>query len=126
MGHWCGKHQTAFFKTKNMKGYAHPIKGTDPTEWCNEPEEGGESPPELSPTTPTVLPEHQAEIDRAREEVRPKSDGKNRSFALSYAKDIAVAKIMMGGEMTPAHILTTATLFESYLDNGATVEKKED
>jgi len=34
--HWCEKHQTKFFKRGKMKAYAHPIQGTEPTEWCQE------------------------------------------------------------------------------------------
>ena len=32
--HWCHIHNVAFFKRGKMKGYAHPIEGTD--QWCNE------------------------------------------------------------------------------------------
>jgi len=35
--HWCELHQTNFFMKGKMKGYAHPIEGTDPVEWCHEP-----------------------------------------------------------------------------------------
>jgi len=35
-GHWCSKHNTAFFKKGKMRGYAHPIEGTEG--WCNEEE----------------------------------------------------------------------------------------
>jgi hypothetical protein len=34
--HWCEKHQTKFFKSGKMKSFAHPIQGTEPTEWCHE------------------------------------------------------------------------------------------
>ena len=37
--YFCQEHQTNFFKTPKMKGYAHPIEGTEPTEWCNRPED---------------------------------------------------------------------------------------
>jgi len=36
--HWCEKHQTKFFKRGKMKNYGHPIAGTDPTQWCQEPD----------------------------------------------------------------------------------------
>ena len=32
--HYCPAHNVNFFKKGKMKGYAHPIEGTD--EWCNE------------------------------------------------------------------------------------------
>jgi len=34
--HYCQEHGVNFFKKGRMKGYAHPIEGTD--KWCNEPE----------------------------------------------------------------------------------------
>lgn len=51
-----------------------------------------------------------------------KPEPKNRAFSLSYAKDIACAKIQMGGSMTPTEILHMAELFTSYLDSGLTKE----
>ncbi len=39
MAKFCAKHETAYFKKGRMKNYAHPIDGTDPTEWCNAPEQ---------------------------------------------------------------------------------------
>lgn len=35
--HWCAPHGTNWFKRGKMRNYAHPIEGTDPVEWCNEP-----------------------------------------------------------------------------------------
>lgn len=34
--HYCELHKTNFFKKGGMKGYAHPIAGTN--DWCNEVE----------------------------------------------------------------------------------------
>ena len=34
--HMCPIHKVPFVKTAKMKGYAHAIKGTSPTVWCNE------------------------------------------------------------------------------------------
>ena len=47
-------------------------------------------------------------------------NGKNRSFALAYAKDYHSARIRAGivKDVTEAHIIATAILFESYLDKG--------
>ena len=34
--HYCEVHKANFYKKGKMRGYAHPIAGTNPTEWCNE------------------------------------------------------------------------------------------
>lgn len=34
-GHWCKKHNTAFFKRGKMKAFAHPVAGSE-GEWCSE------------------------------------------------------------------------------------------
>jgi len=39
-GHWCEQHQTNYFKTSKMRGYAHKVEGTD--KWCNEPHKAPE------------------------------------------------------------------------------------
>ncbi len=38
--HYCPVHDVNFFKKGKMKGYAHPIEGTD--KWCNEDEEAAQ------------------------------------------------------------------------------------
>ncbi len=65
-GHYCSKHQTVFFKKGKMKNYAHPIEGTDPVEWCNEPEGGGDPEPEatIQPTPSDMSKGDWAEKDR--------------------------------------------------------------
>ena len=56
-GHYCTEHEMVFFKKGKMKGYAHPVEGTDPTEWCNEPEEGGDPvPKEVAKKSPAPEP----------------------------------------------------------------------
>ncbi len=69
-----------------------------------------------------VLPEHQEIIKEARASV---SEGKNRSFALSYAKDWCIAKLQSGETIKTLDVLVVAKLFESYLDTGIVVEKKK-
>ena len=54
MGHYCTQHETEFFKRGGMKGFAHPIEGTEPTKWCNEPEEGGSPEPEEHKEEPQI------------------------------------------------------------------------
>ncbi len=49
--HWCSTHEVVFFKKGKMKGYAHPIEGTDPVEWCNEPEGEEDEPKPPVPKT---------------------------------------------------------------------------
>ena len=113
--HYCSVHNTAYFKAGRMKGYAHKIEGTEPVEWCNEEAE--------------LLPEMQEHVDQtlkeAKEMTRPKSDGKNRSFALSYAKDWCIAQVNGGKDLKVMDVITVAVAFESYLDNGATVTAKK-
>lgn len=49
-GHYCAEHKVVFFKKGAMRGYAHPIEGTEPVKWCNEPEGGGEPIPAEEPS----------------------------------------------------------------------------
>ena len=114
-GHYCTEHETVFFKKGRMKGYAHPVEGTEPTEWCNESEEGGDP-----------IPEEVAETPKQPPREPPKGTGSeiNRSMALSYAKDIAIAKMGLGEDMSTLKILAIAEVFVSYIANGVIVEKK--
>jgi len=96
-GHWCSEHETVFFKKGKMKGYAHPIGKTGV--WHNEPEEGGDEIPE------SVIAEEKAD-----------NSNKNKSYALSYAKDVIVAGIASGQlEFTKVKTATTV-LADSFLD----------
>ena len=94
MEHYCQEHDIKFFKRGGMKGYAHPIEGTDPTKWCNEPDgEEAETIPKATVVNekPTIT--------------------KNRAFALSYAKDLAVV-----GKIEVDHIRAWAEKFDKYLN----------
>ena len=97
---WCAEHGVAFFMTGKMKGFSHPIKGTEDaggkSKWCKRPE--------------ATEPENTGEPTGG--------DGKNRSYALSYSKDIAVAQIKAGAELTPNKIIWLAKIFCTYLDTG--------
>jgi len=62
--HYCPIHDTNFFKKGRMKGFAHPIEGTD--QWCNEDDmASGEIEPEnlpdpsLQPTEAVLHPENE-------------------------------------------------------------------
>ena len=50
--HYCPIHSVSFFKKGRMTGFSHPIEGTEPQQWCNEP------PPisELHSETPAPTP----------------------------------------------------------------------
>lgn len=83
MAHYCDIHKTPFFKSQKMKRYAHPIMDADGNstgEWCNEPKEQTEAQPQkqYSSGYKGKSPE---ELELSR-----------RSYALSYAKDLAVAE----------------------------------
>lgn len=108
--HWCSEHKAVFFKKGKMKGYAHPIGDTG--NWCNEPEEGGDPMPEDAPTEAT----YKADPDKIK--------SIERQCALKSATKIGVAQIGAGKSTSAMAIIDIAILFESYLDNGATVSKK--
>ncbi len=100
--HYCSEHDTEFFKKGRMRGYAHPIGETG--EWCNEPEESEAS----------ALVEEAKSIEAKEIETTQKvTDPKNRSYALSYAKDLAVA-----GKIEVKDIGAYAKKYTKYLDTG--------
>jgi hypothetical protein len=103
--YFCEQHQTKWFKTGKMKTYAHPVKGAngETTGWCNMPD--GE--------VPTVVKEA---VKQGAVIVSEKPAGKNRSYALSYAKDIGVAMIAAGKEFSSKKVLEIAKEFNDYLD----------
>ena len=71
--HYCPIHDVDFFKKGKMKNWAHPIEGTDPVEWCNEPEGPvGISPKEIS--EPDVV-----EVTLSSETLQSKSEGEKAS-----------------------------------------------
>ena len=106
---FCVVHGTPWFKKGAMKSFAHPIKdGTVTVGWCNRPQDYVE--PDL--------------VDAAVKEgavitsVVNKSSGKNRSFALAYAKDIGVALIQSGEKTNASTIIELAKKFDKYLETG--------
>ena len=105
--HYCQEHGVVFFKRGGMKSYAHPIKdekGGDTGKWCNE---GSES-------------EQEAKVAPLEKPVKSDTvDNKNKSFALVYAKDLAVA-----GVIAPPEIISWAKAFEAFL-NGILVVKDD-
>jgi len=109
MLNWCSTHEVPWFKKGAMKGFAHPIKeGTITVGWCNRPGDFVEE--DL--------------VDAAVKEggivtsVVNKSSGKNRSFALAYAKDIGVALIQSGKSTNASTIIALAKDFDEYLETG--------
>ena len=62
---WCKEHEKVWFKTKNMRGFAHPVEEngepvineeTGKPLWCNRPKDWEE------PTQPSVKPQEPLEI----------------------------------------------------------------
>jgi len=107
--HYCNEHNIAFVKhTKGDKvWYSHKLG----SEWCNEPKEEAREYEET--TTKEIIPE------KPTPKPQPKpltTDGKNKSYALSYAKDIACAMIKSGKEMSTVKVIDVAKLFEDYLE----------
>jgi len=58
--HWCKVHNTKFFKTAKMSGYAHPVKdgSGELLEWCNE---DAEAVAKLEPQKPESPPLQEGE-----------------------------------------------------------------
>jgi len=90
----------------------------------------------------TILPEHQEVIAEARKEGaemlkgKPTGDGKykadpdkmrsiERQVSLKSAVDWCICKVNLGEKIKTADVLIVAKVFESYLDTGLTVTKKE-
>lgn len=68
------------------------------------------------PTKPEILPEHQDVITKARTStVDPTRLSIEKQTAIKAAASIAVAKIMMGGDMSTVKVINVAKAFEMYL-----------
>jgi len=61
--HFCEAHGVPFFKKGRMRGYSHPIEGTNPVEWCHEhkeePKKPQQAPPEPAESLVQPAPEKQ-------------------------------------------------------------------
>ena len=133
MENWCEKHQAQWFKKGRMKGYAHPIGDTG--QWCNMSEEEAAHPStydnvplvkeavNLGAEVESVSPKPSGSSEMSKEDWAEKEAIKRRSIerqsALYAAKDIAVAKISKGVEMTVEKTIAVAKEFAKYLDTGA-------
>ncbi len=126
--HWCDIHKTKFFKTEKMSGYAHPVKdaGGETTAWCNEDAQEVARLPTQSKDK--VLPEHQEVIDGAKRSISfdPTRKSIERQTSLKSATDWCIAKLQGGQDIKTTELITVASLFESYLENGIQVKKKVD
>ncbi len=124
--HFCSKHGKVFFKKGKMRGYAHPIQdedGIDTGEWCNEDaEEVAKLPPQSSQE---MLPEHQEIIDRVKKSVAfdPTRKSIERQKALDIAERWCEHKDE-DGKIKTLEVITVASVFESFLENGIQVKKK--
>ncbi len=132
--HFCDEHETKFFKTANMFGYAHPIKVEDQTVgWCNEDaKEVAKLKPQKTATPPLQVDEPTAkelwgsEMTKGdwAERERIKRQSIERQKALSEAVIWCAAKLQSGEKIKTFNILAIAKLFEEYLDSGVVVEDK--
>ena len=135
MEHFCDEHGVKFFKTANMRGYAHPIKVEDQTVgWCNEdakevaklPAQKTTSPPlQEGEPTPAELMDANNEMSKGdwAEKDRITRQSIQRQTSLKAAVEWCIARHATEPIKT-AMVLTVAGLFESYLENGIQVEKK--
>ncbi len=110
-GHYCKEHGATFFCKGKMKNFAHPIEGTDPTEWCNEPEEGGADIPEEAKGKVTEKGAPTPTVDPTRKSIE-------RQTSLKCATEWCIAQLGSDEKPKTTTILSIATLFESYLDGG--------
>lgn len=72
--HYCSIHNVNFYKRGRMKGFAHPIAGTTPTEWCDELEPQPEKPPAKSSPIDDVKGSSPPEGVKSKIELKPKRD----------------------------------------------------
>ncbi len=92
--HWCEVHGVNFFKKGRMKGYAHPIEGTD--EWCNEPDEPPNQP------SPGIRADMQAMVDKADKppaETKPDAPVASPAPNLTASGDKQVETVVPGIDM---------------------------
>ena len=113
--HYCEEHQVKFFKTPKMKNYAHPIEGTDPTEWCNMPQEGDEFVAEVRKQV--------SDADVVVKDPRPKSarpiasGGKDVAIARAVALKAAI-ELASAGVIKLENVGSYARKYEEYLITG--------
>ena len=108
MENWCEKHQVQWKKTKKGN-FSHPIKvGGELQGWCNMPGEPAAHPSTYEAVEPPLVIEA-----KKLGAVAIPSDPKNRSFALAYAKDLA-----MTGKIEVDKIKAWAIKFAKYMDTG--------
>ncbi len=53
--HFCKIHNVAFFKSKNMKSYAHPYEENGEKKWCNEPADTAQPNPTATKEQPDLM-----------------------------------------------------------------------
>ena len=108
-GHYCTEHQTVFFKKGRMKNYAHPIEGIDPTEWCNEPEGGGDPVPEEEKSS-TRPDDKMTKGDWADKDATTRASI-HKQVALKCASRMAGDRVI-----TPEKVLTYCEIFARWLE----------
>ncbi len=124
--HICEKHQTAFTrKTKgNKTWYAHPIiENGETVGWCNE--DAKEVAKLESQPSDKVLPEHEQVIEQAKKSVAfdPTRKSIERQKALDIAERWCEHKDT-DGKIKTVEVISVASVFESFLENGIQVKDK--
>ena len=89
-----------------------------------------QAPPAVETTTQTVKDTAKVEPVPEKGKIIPKTgiDSKNKSYALSYSKDLVSATLQAGQPLTKAHIKTVvkcANIFEAYLDGRIEFDEKQ-
>ena len=114
--HFCEDHQTKFFKTAKMSGYAHPIKVEDQTVgWCNEDAKEVAKLPAQKAASPPLQPGEEhivTDAQRLGARVTGVDNFKNRAVAISYAKDLLCA-----GVIDKEKLIGYADKFLNYIEN---------
>ena len=102
--HWCQIHKTKFFKTANMKSYAHPVKDEKGVliSWCNEDAQEVAKLEPQQPITPPTQPGEPLKPKTVSEDIKDNMKWKSDQIEINMwwkelgemirAKDIDMTK----------------------------------
>ena|SRR3990167_4955642 len=114
--HFCTEHNTKYYKNeKNGKvWYSHKIQGEDG--YCNEPQpqKAKQSPGVEDTATPGMTKADWSEKDRATRKSIERQTALNAS--------VEIAKVLGADKISAVRVISTARLFESYLESGKVPE----
>ncbi len=82
--HYCPIHDVNFFMKGRMKGYAHPIEGTEPVEWCHEP---SAKPTAQAQEPPTEPPAEKKEAPEPKSSPQKQEDSGKPPIELDWLKE---------------------------------------